>query len=295
VSAERRIIAPWLFLAGGIACALLIAAMAYAGRDYYRLPAEARPQHPRHAELRSSGTTGLACGLAGSLLMLANLTYLVRKRFIRWAWIGSLRSWMAFHVFTGLMGPALILIHTAYAPRSALGILALAAMGIAVATGLIGRFIYARVPRSLEGRELEGSELRRRLGELRSQLEGFGIGSTLLEAGDADNALPAQKGLFATLAAALGGNRAISREYRRLRREIRRRPELRPARARILPLARRYVRNRQWYKRYSELRSLMGAWRFLHRWLAIVMLAVVAFHILLAFRYGNLDFGSLLR
>ncbi|MCU0914585.1 MAG: hypothetical protein MUC88_08490 [Planctomycetes bacterium] len=40
--------------------------------------------------------------------------------------------------------------------------------------------------------------------------------------------------------------------------------------------------------RCRELRNLLAAWRFFHRWLAIVMLAVVACHVGLALRFGDL-------
>ena len=40
--------------------------------------------------------------------------------------------------------------------------------------------------------------------------------------------------------------------------------------------------------RFTELRTLMGSWRFLHRWLAIVMLMLAAVHIALAVLFGDL-------
>ena len=40
--------------------------------------------------------------------------------------------------------------------------------------------------------------------------------------------------------------------------------------------------------RYEELRKLMGAWRFLHRWLAIVMLILVVFHVAIGVNFGEL-------
>ncbi len=57
---------------------------------------------------------------------------------------------------------------------------------------------------------------------------------------------------------------------------------------RILGLLKQFCRERSWLLRYHELRGLLGSWRFFHRWLAIVMLAVAAFHIGLAIRYGDL-------
>jgi cytochrome b561 len=43
-----------------------------------------------------------------------------------------------------------------------------------------------------------------------------------------------------------------------------------------------------WLDRHRELRSLMASWRFLHRWLALLMLAVILCHIVVAFKFGDL-------
>ena len=56
----------------------------------------------------------------------------------------------------------------------------------------------------------------------------------------------------------------------------------------LLMLMRRLFRERQWLVRYRELRNLIGAWRFFHRWLAIVMLAAIFFHIVIAVDFGDL-------
>ena len=134
-------IAERLFLSLGVAGVIALGALSYAHRDYYALSAEERPAHAEHARLRSSGTLGLAFGLAGTVAFLANLGYLVRKRFARTKWMGSLRAWMGFHVATGVFGASLILAHAAYLPRSALGVLASLALAIVVGTGLIGRYL----------------------------------------------------------------------------------------------------------------------------------------------------------
>jgi hypothetical protein len=80
----------------------------------------------------------------------------------------------------------------------------------------------------------------------------------------------------------------VRRDYRRFRAAILADPHLRPAAAEVLPLAQRYCRDRQRLARYGDLRSLMGAWRFLHRWLALLMLLLVAFHVVLALRFGGI-------
>lgn len=275
------------FLALGLLSAGALAGVGVAGWDYYVLPVAERPLHPRHDLLRSSGLVGLSCGLAGTALILLNLSYLVRKRLAHIPWLGTLRSWMNFHVWSGLTGSGFIVLHCSFLPRSSLGILALAGLGIVVVTGVVGRYIYASVPRSLAGRELEREEVRERLMELRAQLEAWGVEARLLEPPVAGTPDPA-RGVLARLAGVLAGNRATRDDYRRLQASLRAEPALHAIAPRVLPVARRFYRSRQWLARYTELRALMGSWRFLHRWLAIVMLALAVFHIVLAVQFGDL-------
>jgi len=65
-------------------------------------------------------------------------------------------------------------------------------------------------------------------------------------------------------------------------------PALRPLGPEIMPLALRFYKELQWLNRFQELRGLMGTWRFFHRWLAILMVSAVVFHIAVAATMGNL-------
>ena len=94
---------------GGLGDVTLIALFAvavgvYIGADYYHLPAAARVRHAQHPVLRSSGSVGLACGIAGTVLFLVNLSYLLRKRLVSLQWLGTLRAWMGIHLVSGLLG-----------------------------------------------------------------------------------------------------------------------------------------------------------------------------------------------
>jgi hypothetical protein len=39
---------------------------------------------------------------------------------------------------------------------------------------------------------------------------------------------------------------------------------------------------------YEDLRAILGTWRFLHRWIALLMVLLVILHIVHAFLYGAL-------
>ncbi len=272
---------------GAAACAGL-AFMALRFRSYYLLPLSERPLHGAHGLLRSSGDLGLPLGIVGYALIFLNLGYLLRRAYVKWEWMGTLRDWMSMHVFTGIVGCAMILLHSTFQPRSPIGGLAFLSLFVVLVTGLVGRYIYAHVPRSMQGQELELSDLRLRLEELRASLGARGIG--LGEEPSTPEAAP-HHGLASALGAMIEGDRQAARDYARLRRLVLSSPELTDAAEEILPLARRYVRESRWLSYYQELRDVMAGWRFFHRWFAIVMLIFALGHVLIAMRVGGLMSG----
>jgi hypothetical protein len=288
MSLGRRVIRSAISVAASLLAVGLAAVVAALGWDYYSLPRAERPFHAYHNLLHPSGRAGLIFAVYATALFVLNLTYLIRKRLINVRWLGSLRVWMSLHATTGIVGGAVIVLHTAFAPSSALGILALVALAITVASGIIGRYLYAKVPRSLEGRELEIEQVRERLHTYRHQLEDIGVSAewlyppTPLEGKDHPRSMPAR------FLALLSGDRQSRRDYRRLRRAILAAPELHASARHILPLAQAFCRYQHWLIRCHELRHLLASWRFFHRWLAIVMLVVVTFHVGLAVRFGHL-------
>jgi putative flippase GtrA len=96
---------------------------------------------------------GHLIGIIGFLLMLMTETlYSFRKRSRKGRW-GSMQSWLQFHIFTGLVGPYMVLLHTSWKFNGLAGATTLLTIVIVV-SGFIGRYIYTRVPRTLEGLEI---------------------------------------------------------------------------------------------------------------------------------------------
>jgi hypothetical protein len=96
---------------------------------------------------------GHMIGVIGFLLMLMTETlYSFRKRSRKGRW-GSMKSWLEFHIFTGLVGPFMVLLHTSWKFSGLAGVTTLLTISI-VLSGFIGRYIYTRVPRTLDGVEL---------------------------------------------------------------------------------------------------------------------------------------------
>jgi hypothetical protein len=109
-----------------------------------------------HAVPAASNFFGHMIGVVGFLLMLMTETlYSLRKRSRRGRW-GSMQTWLQFHIFTGLVGPYMVLLHTSWKFNGLAGATTLLTI-IIVISGFIGRYIYTRIPRSLEGIEIATS------------------------------------------------------------------------------------------------------------------------------------------
>jgi hypothetical protein len=97
---------------------------------------------------------GHLLGILGFILMLlTEILYSIRKRSRTARW-GSMASWLQFHIFTGLVGPYLVLLHSSWKFNGLAGATTLLTILIVI-SGFIGRYIYTQIPRTLEGVEIE--------------------------------------------------------------------------------------------------------------------------------------------
>lgn len=143
------------------------------GASFYTTNPWDRPEHPQHDLLRSSGLGGHGLGLLGTFIILINLSFLVRRHVKAFRRFGALRTWMDSHVITGLLGPLLIVFHSAFHPRSTVAIISAASLGVLVVTGIVGRFIYAMVPHTVAGAEMGRADLEKRLAAASEHLAAF--------------------------------------------------------------------------------------------------------------------------
>lgn len=132
----------------------------YNGISYYNESLEERVYHPNHLLLKPSGVMGHGMGILGSFLMITGmLSYMARKRYRFMSRWGILKHWLEFHIFLCTLGPVLILFHTAFKFGGLVAISFWSMVAVFI-SGIIGRFIYIQIPRSIEGRELSLSEVK---------------------------------------------------------------------------------------------------------------------------------------
>jgi hypothetical protein len=153
------------------AAILLIASIGAYGASYYLLPLDQRPFSEKHELLKPSGSIGIKLGVVGTILFFIIFLYAFRK-IVPWLGrFGTARHWMDFHVIAGLTAPVIIAFHASFKFQGIAGFAFWIMIAVAL-SGLIGRYLYAMIPRSLSATELSLSELKVSEGELSDALLG---------------------------------------------------------------------------------------------------------------------------
>ncbi len=276
-----------------IGLCLSVAALSWAiwNSDYYGLPADARPMHDKHTVLRPGLGTGLMLGIMAAALVAGNLMYLARRSpKVHWLRFGSLRAWMTSHVATGILALLCALLHAGMSAGDSIGGHAFLALVILFASGAIGRYLYAYVPRAANGRELELEEVRVRLGRLADAWTG-----TQREFGDRARAAVAalvekrqwRSSLPARLAALAMGQRELSHTLSELRAEGHAAGIPADQLDETIVLAREAHRTALATAHFEDVRGLVAAWRWLHRWVALALVLLLVIHVIVALTYGT--------
>lgn len=260
----------------GLVLISITVGLAYRGWSFYRLSLEDRIEHAEYRILRPSGLLGNGYGYVAAMLVVMNLSYLVRRRFGN-ASLGSMRTWLDVHVFTGLLAASLVSFHSAFQLRTPIASVSAASLGTVVVTGLLGRFLYALGPGGVRER------LAAALDMVEYELPGTRAG---LSAGIAQRPgpnVPANASLLRCLLAIPSWLGAARR-----RREVF---------SLVLPPVRRMSRDqrravRELYAasaadaRSSGIAALLRSWRAMHRFFALLMLSAVFLHAGVAWYYG---------
>jgi hypothetical protein len=157
-----------LALAAFVAVAVILGLAIY-GYPYYLLKLEDRPFSPLHSQLRSSGTIGLKLGILSLCMFGVLFLYPLRKR---WRWlstIGSTRRWLNFHIFCGITTPILVSFHASFKWHGVAGAAYWTMIAVAV-SGFVGRYVYAKIPRSISSVKLTMGEIQAQTSTLTGRL-----------------------------------------------------------------------------------------------------------------------------
>jgi hypothetical protein len=128
------------------------------GASYYLSPIAERVRHPLHPVFRSSGSIGQSAGILAFVIFIFLWLYPLRKRWKALAFTGAVGTWLDVHVTAALSLPLLLAIHSAWRSGGIIG-LGTDAMLIVWASGVVGRYLYTRIPRAKSGVELTRDEV----------------------------------------------------------------------------------------------------------------------------------------
>ncbi len=277
-------------LAIGFALSLVALIFALWHSDYYLLDRGERAASAKHALLRSGRGFGLWLGIGATALIVVNLLYLLRRSPRFKFRFGSLSAWMTSHVATGILALLCAMLHAAMSPRDTVGGHAFLALAVLLVTGAIGRYFYAYLPRAANGRELEIEEIKLQLDRMIENWDKSQRAFVERVQARLSALIQSQQwrsSLFGRALALVRGERELKLVIAELARDGRRQglPEDRVQET--LHLARRAHRTALAAAHYEDLRALLGSWRYLHRWIAVLMVVLIVLHVVYVLTYGS--------
>ncbi|MBE0698946.1 MAG: hypothetical protein IH586_18670 [Anaerolineaceae bacterium] len=234
------------------------------------------------------GFFGHSLGILGFLLMIFTETlYSLRKRSRSARW-GKMSSWLQFHIFTGLVGPFLVLLHTSWKFNGLAGIVFLLTI-IIVISGFIGRYIYTSVPRTADGAEIQARELGARIQVIEEELAQWAASQPAVVQDLARQLafLPSnQEDSLASIFGRILSN--INYQLTWWREQHKLDPNLRGKVAQLKQLADQQRLVKQQMSSLAAARRLLAVWHTVHIPIGIVLFTTSIVHIFGAIYYATL-------
>ena len=261
--------------------------LSYLGFDYYNTSLEERFYQPDHKLLKPSGILGHGLGIIGTLLMIIGVSiYMARKRFRSWSRLGKLKHWLEFHIFLCTIGPIMVLFHTSFKFGGIVSI-SFWSMVAVFLSGIIGRFIYIQIPRTIEGRELSLDEIQNMKTDIGLMLkndysldeESF---STILESTKKKRGLDYSNNVAGVIKKYFDERKSIRKVKSALRKNNLSRNQTR----KILKLVKSEITLNRRIERLQFMVNLFKYWHVAHLPFALVMLVIMLIHVVVTIIFG---------
>lgn len=236
----------------------------------------------RHGPPAPGSPTGLALGITGFAMMCgAETLYTLRKRLHRFT-RGAMRTWLHMHIYLGLVGAGLVLLHSAGRLHGVAGSAA-GLVVVIIVSGLVGRYVYTAAPRRLDGVEMDVRELLAEFAAAEQRLQALGVRLSARQLAEL-SAEVSPSGVGAVL----GRGFLLWRQRRHIRRLVRDLGLPGPAAAAEI---RRLLTTRFELQLDIQLlaatRRWLAWWHALHVPLALVMFTLAGIHIVGALYYSR--------
>jgi hypothetical protein len=259
----------------------------YRGVPYYSTSIEERFYHPDHDLFKASGILGHGLGIIGTLLILTGvLSYIARKRYKFLSRFGRLKYWLEFHIFLCSLGPIMILFHTTFKFGGIVSI-SFWSMVAVVASGVIGRFIYIQIPRTIEGRELSLGEVHQMKGDVGEVLRSsYSIDEksihTILDSTKVKEKQAGENLLTRMVKKYVSDKKTLHRVKRILRDNRLSRPDVR----KVTKLVSNEISLSNRIERLQTMQQLFKYWHVAHLPFALIMLIIMVIHVAITLLFG---------
>lgn len=264
-----------------------LVALSFYGYGYYQTPLHERFYHAQYESLKPSGILGHGLGIIGSLLILIGVfSYMARKRY-RWlSRLGLVKHWLEFHIFLCTLGPVLILFHTSFKFGGLVAISFWSMVAVFV-SGVIGRFIYIQIPRTIGGRELSLAEvknMKKDVGAMIGDTPGLDEKSrAMITAFTSDIPETAPGNNFFKVLLSGGSRGAKQREISRM---LKRNSVPRKTSRKVMKLIRSEISLNHRIARLQTMQKVFRYWHVAHLPFALVMLVIMVVHVVVTIVFG---------
>ncbi|MFN8547626.1 MAG: hypothetical protein U0527_06545 [Candidatus Eisenbacteria bacterium] len=256
------------------------------GASYYLAPIAERVRSPLHSYLKPSGWIGQSLGLLAVSGFLFLWLYPLRKRVRGAKQLGSVARWLDVHLIVGLLIPLIAATHAAWRFSGLIG-LGWVAMFIVWASGVAGRYIYVRIPRTRDGLAMSLDDVRLERLRLLHEI----VATSGLSLGEVESALQVAP-IQAERLGLIGTVRQFVRDDWKRRRDIATllhrleqlgtsRLDRRSLRA-IARLARRQMSLHQEMRMLDATQRIFKFWHVAHLPVALTALLAVLLHVVVA-------------
>lgn len=257
--------------------------LTYTGHSYYSITLEERFYHSQHEWFKPSGIFGHGLGIVGTCMILFGvLLYIARKRYNFLAKQIRLKYLLEFHIFLCTLGPILILFHTAFKFGGIVSV-AFWSMVAVVLSGVIGRFVYIQIPRTIEGRELTLNEVKGMKDSLSANLQNNNsIDATLknlLIGFTSGHNSPANVSFFAQYFQNL-------RTMGNIKKVLKGKKIPTKQRVSIIKLIKEEISLANKIKRLHTMQKLFKYWHVAHLPFALIMLIILIIHVVVTLSFG---------
>ena len=219
-------------------------------------------------------------------MLIGVAVYMMRKRMKSMARMGLLKHWLEFHIFLCILGPILVLFHTSFKFGGLVSI-SFWSMVAVFFSGIIGRFIYIQIPRSIEGRELSLNEIMDLKSDIGIVLKNkFSLDQDSIETILESTRITGDPNHFKPIDLYFRRYREDRSKVRRIRGALKKNKLSRVQRSSVIKLVKNENSINRRIDRLQTMQNLFKYWHVAHLPFALLMLIIMVIHVAVTIVFG---------